>query len=99
MGYRSLKQCVNDLERQGQLVRLTQEIDARFEAAAIHRGLVAVTNACFKNGNPSTIRYVLRQLGVEIGAPRLPVVEPDAEVGAAVMAELRKHTLDALVAV
>lgn len=69
------------------------------EAAAIHRRLVAVTNACFKNGSPSTIRYVLRQLGVEIGAPRLPVVEPDEEVGAAVMAELRKHTLDALVAV
>jgi 4-hydroxy-tetrahydrodipicolinate synthase len=69
------------------------------EAAAIHRRLVAVTRACFKNGSPSTIRYVLRQLGVEIGAPRLPIVEPDADVGAAVMDELRKHALDALVAV
>ncbi|MCA9853817.1 MAG: 4-hydroxy-tetrahydrodipicolinate synthase, partial [Dehalococcoidia bacterium] len=32
------------------------------EAAAIHRSLVPVTNACFMNGNPSTIRYALRKL-------------------------------------
>jgi hypothetical protein len=37
---------------------------------------------------------VLRQLGFQIGAPRLPVVEPSPQAGAAVMAELRKHTLD-----
>ncbi len=64
------------------------------EAAAIHRKLCRVTDACFLNGSPSTIRYVLRQLGREIGEPRLPVVEPDAAVGAKVMAELRKHRLD-----
>jgi 4-hydroxy-tetrahydrodipicolinate synthase len=67
------------------------------EAAAIHRPLCRVTDACFLNGSPSTIRYVLRQLGFAIGAPRLPVVEPDDAVGAKVMAELRKHRLDALV--
>lgn len=67
------------------------------EAAAIHRRLVAVTNACFANGSPSTIRYVLRQLGFAIGAPRLPVVEPDEATGAKVMAELRKHRLDVAV--
>lgn len=65
------------------------------QAAAIHRRLCRVTDACFLNGSPSTIRYVLRQLGFEIGAPRLPVVEPDAAVGAKVMAEVRKHRLDA----
>lgn len=64
------------------------------EAAAIHRRLVPLTNACFANGSPSTIRYILRQLGFEIGVPRLPVVEPDEAVGAKVMAELRKHRLD-----
>ncbi|MBI2766211.1 MAG: 4-hydroxy-tetrahydrodipicolinate synthase [Chloroflexi bacterium] len=68
------------------------------EAAAIHRKLCAVTDACFLNGSPSTIRYVLRQLGFKIGEPRLPVVEPDAGVGAKVMAELAKHRLDVLVA-
>jgi 4-hydroxy-tetrahydrodipicolinate synthase len=64
------------------------------EAAAIHRRLVPLTDACFLNGSPSTIRYVMRQLGFEIGRPRLPVVEPDDAIGAKVMAEVRKHALD-----
>ena len=63
-------------------------------AADIHRPLVPLTDACFLNGSPSTIRYVLRQLGVDIGAPRLPVVEPDEAVGAKVMAEVNRHQLD-----
>src|SRR5690242_13388596 len=37
MGYRSLRQCVADLERAGQLVRLDVEVDPYLEAAAIHR--------------------------------------------------------------
>ena len=69
------------------------------DAAAIHRKLVALTDACFLNGSPSTIRYVLRQLGMEIGEPRLPVVEPDAKAGAKVMAEVAKHKLDVAVRV
>lgn len=64
------------------------------EAAAIHRRLVTLTDACFANGSPSTIRYILRQLGFAIGAPRLPVVEPDETIGQKVMAEVRKHQLD-----
>ncbi|MCC6382098.1 MAG: 4-hydroxy-tetrahydrodipicolinate synthase [Dehalococcoidia bacterium] len=64
------------------------------EAATIHRRLCRLTDACFANGSPSTIRYVLRQLGFVIGAPRLPVVEPDEAVGARVMAEVRRHRLD-----
>ncbi len=63
-------------------------------AAAIHRPLVPLTDACFLNGSPSTIRYVLRRLGIDIGAPRLPVVEPDDDVGAKVMAEVKRHQLD-----
>ena len=80
----------------GQIRRMHEHIVAGRvpAAAAIHRNLVPLTNACFANGNPSTIRYILRQLGFEIGAPRLPVVEPDATVGAKVMAEIRKHELD-----
>lgn len=66
-------------------------------AAAIHRRLVPLTDACFLNGSPSTIRYILRQLGMEIGAPRLPVVEPDEATGARVMAEVRRHALDVAV--
>lgn len=37
MGYRSLRECVEDLERHGQLVRIDAPVDARLEAAAIHR--------------------------------------------------------------
>ncbi|OAI42716.1 hypothetical protein AYO38_11265 [bacterium SCGC AG-212-C10] len=67
------------------------------EAAAIHRQLVNVTNACFLNGSPSSIRYIMRQLGYVIGEPRLPVVEPDAAVGGKIMAMLSKHELEAAV--
>lgn len=37
MGYRSLRECVDDLARSGQLVRIDQEIDPRLEAAEIQR--------------------------------------------------------------
>src|SRR5262249_58545612 len=37
MGYRSLRECVADLERAGQLVRIAQEIDPYLEAAEVHR--------------------------------------------------------------
>jgi 4-hydroxy-3-polyprenylbenzoate decarboxylase len=41
MGYRALKQCVDDLERHRHLVRIDVEIDARLEAAEIHRRVCA----------------------------------------------------------
>lgn len=37
MGYRSLQECVHDLERHKQLIRLDVEIDAQLEAAEIQR--------------------------------------------------------------
>jgi 4-hydroxy-3-polyprenylbenzoate decarboxylase len=37
MPYRSLRECVDDLQRHGQLVRIESPVDARLEAAAIHR--------------------------------------------------------------
>lgn len=37
MGYSSLKQCADDLQRHGQLVRIDQPVEAHLEAAAIHR--------------------------------------------------------------
>jgi 4-hydroxy-3-polyprenylbenzoate decarboxylase len=41
MGYRSLRECVDDLDRIGQLVRIETPVDARLEAAAIHRRVYA----------------------------------------------------------
>ncbi len=37
MTYRSLKECIDDLEASGQLVRIEQEVDPNLEAAEIHR--------------------------------------------------------------
>ncbi len=37
MGYRSLQECLADLERTGQLLRIEQEIDPHLEAAEVHR--------------------------------------------------------------
>src|SRR5947207_5102015 len=37
MGYASLRACVADLERTGQLVRIEQEVDPHLEAAEIQR--------------------------------------------------------------
>src|SRR5580704_1884588 len=37
MGYRSLRECVADLERTGQLVRIEADIDPYLEAAEIQR--------------------------------------------------------------
>lgn len=36
MGYKSLKDCVDDLEKHGHLVRIKEEVDPFLEAAAIH---------------------------------------------------------------
>src|SRR3990172_3039070 len=41
MGYLTLRECVDDLERHGQLVLVGAEIDARLEAAEIHRRVCA----------------------------------------------------------
>ncbi|MDZ4656744.1 MAG: UbiD family decarboxylase [Bythopirellula sp.] len=41
MGYRSFQECVADLERHGQLIRIAEPIDANLEAAAIQRRVVA----------------------------------------------------------
>jgi 4-hydroxy-3-polyprenylbenzoate decarboxylase len=36
MGYSSMEQCVNDLEKHGHLVRIKEEVDPNLEMAAIH---------------------------------------------------------------
>src|SRR5262245_37423851 len=41
MGYRSLRECVDDLERHRRLVRVDAEVDARLEVAEIQRRVCA----------------------------------------------------------
>ncbi len=48
MGYRNLRQCVEDLERAGHLVRLQDEVDAHLEVAEIHRRV-------YRSGGPAVL--------------------------------------------
>jgi 4-hydroxy-3-polyprenylbenzoate decarboxylase len=41
MGYRTLRECVDDLERHRRLVRIDAELDARLEVAEVHRRVCA----------------------------------------------------------
>ncbi|WP_077022964.1 UbiD family decarboxylase [Fuerstiella marisgermanici] len=41
MGYANLQQCVADLEKTGQLIRIAEPVDANLEAAEIHRRVYA----------------------------------------------------------
>jgi 4-hydroxy-3-polyprenylbenzoate decarboxylase len=53
MGYRTLRQCVTDLERAGQLVRFDAPVDAYLEAAEIQRRVYA-------NGGPAVLMTCVR---------------------------------------
>lgn len=53
MGYRNLRECVEDLERAGQLVRLEQPVDPFLEAAEIQRRL-------YRNQGPAVLMTNVR---------------------------------------
>jgi 4-hydroxy-3-polyprenylbenzoate decarboxylase len=57
MGYRSLRECVDDLERHGQLVRIDSPVDARLEAAAIHRRVHAAGGPAIYYANVTGCRF------------------------------------------
>jgi 4-hydroxy-3-polyprenylbenzoate decarboxylase len=59
MGYRSLRECVDDLARHGQLVRIDAPIDARLEAAAIHRRVFAAGGPALYFANVVGCRFPL----------------------------------------
>ena len=48
MGYRNLQQCVADLERSGQLLRVDFRLDARLEVAEVHRRV-------YRSGGPALL--------------------------------------------
>lgn len=57
MGYASLQECVRDLERTGQLVRIETEIDPCLEAAAIHRRVYAAGGPALLFARPKGYRF------------------------------------------
>lgn len=64
------------------------------EAAAIHRQLMPLTNAMFLVSNPIPIKYAVNKVGFRVGKPRLPLLEPDEKVAAAIDATLKNYKID-----
>ena len=70
------------------------------QAAAIHRGLLPLmTTLMTAASNPIPIKHALNGIGFQVGAPRLPLVEPDQGAAERIMAEVRRHRIDLAVAV
>ena len=68
-------------------------------AAAIHRRLLPLVKALFLVGNPVPLKYALNQVGFDVGAPRLPLCEPDETVAEQIRAALARQRIDLPVAV
>ncbi|WP_428308702.1 UbiD family decarboxylase [Lacipirellula sp.] len=57
MSYASLRECVDDLERRRQLVRIESPVDAHLEAAAIHRRVHAAGGPAIYFANVTGCRF------------------------------------------
>ncbi|HEY97558.1 MAG TPA: 4-hydroxy-tetrahydrodipicolinate synthase [Dehalococcoidia bacterium] len=64
------------------------------EAAVIHRYLVPLVKALFIQPNPGPVKHALNQVGMQVGAPRLPLLPPDDKTAAAIMEVVNKYTID-----
>lgn len=64
------------------------------EAAAIHRHLTPIFNNLFVVANPIPIKYALNYLGFKVGAPRLPLTEPDEKAAAVIRETLSHYQID-----
>lgn len=64
------------------------------EAAEIHGRLLPLVKALFLVGNPVPLKYALNQVGFHVGAPRLPLVEPDEAIAAKIREALAGQRLD-----
>ncbi len=68
-------------------------------AASIHRRLLPLIKALFLVGSPVPLKYALNQSGFDVGAPRLPLCEPDEAVAEQIRAALARQRIDLPVAV
>lgn len=64
------------------------------EAARLHRHFIPLINTMFMIGSPMPIKYALNYIGFRVGKPRLPLVEPDEKVRAAIEATLKNYKID-----
>ena len=59
MGYRNLQECVADLERRGQLLRITEALDPRLEIGAVQRRVYQAGGPALLFSNPINCKFPL----------------------------------------
>ncbi len=70
------------------------------DAARGHRQMLPLMQVLMTAGSsPAPVKYALGQVGFRVGAPRLPLVEPEGEAAERIMAEVRRHHIDLAVTV
>lgn len=76
-----------------QMMGLTLEGDIE-AAGAAHLRLLDLFKGLFIVSNPIPVKYGLNRAGFNVGAPRLPLVPPDAAVAAQLDALLERYDMD-----
>lgn len=89
MGYSNLQSCVTDLEKHGQLIRLSEPVDAELEAAEIHRRIYAAGGPAilFDNVNNCNFPMVSNLFGT---MDRARFIFRDALAGVETLIRLKK---------
>ena len=67
---------------------------AREESASIHRGLLPLIDALFVVANPIPVKHMLNTVGMDVGAPRLPLTEADDATRAYIEDVLSQYDVD-----
>ncbi len=67
---------------------------AREESATIHRGLLPLIDALFVVANPIPVKHMLNTIGMDVGAPRLPLTEADDATRAYIQDTLSQYEVD-----
>ena len=70
------------------------------EAARGHRRLLPLMQTLMTAAsNPAPVKYALNQIGFRVGAPRLPLVEPEGDAAERITAQVRRSRIDLAVTV
>ena len=69
------------------------------EAAAAHKEMLAFFKGIFVVSNPIPIKYLVNRVGLDVGKPRLPLVEPDEKTASFLDDLLSRYSVDPPVAV
>ena len=76
-----------------QMMGLLLEGDVE-RAGAEHRRLLPIFKIMFTIANPIPVKYSLNQAGFNVGTPRLPLVNPDDKIAAAIDEVVSRYDID-----